>query len=213
MVVASNRCCLTGLEVLQWEGRKVRPENGPILVMVSTVHTQLDLAVCGFGACAVANGATFCFCFPRTSLREATQAAQILEGSALRVLPLAMIQHFNDPGPDQVEGPTLSSNTRGNNCWKGNCYHWVTSAESWLLWKLLPQTLEPRQGEEIREGEVEWGKPCLKVGNWVSFPVLGALGKASNFPLPPFSYMLDVQSNLITGWFWGVIIEVEELKK
>lgn len=30
---------------------------------------------------------------------------------------------------------------------------------------------------------------------------------------PPFSHTRDVQRNLITGWLWGVIIQVEELQK
>lgn len=47
-------------------------------------------------------------------------------GSAVPVLPLAMIQHINHSGSDLVEGPTLSSNTSGNNCWEDNCYRWVT---------------------------------------------------------------------------------------
>lgn len=112
---------------------QARPENGPI--PVSAVHTQLGCAVCGLGACAAAaNGAAkFYFSFPRTSLGEATQAAQILKSSALPVLPLAMVQHFNHPGPDQIEGPTPSSNTSETICQKGSCYHWVTSAESLLL--------------------------------------------------------------------------------
>lgn len=99
-----------------------------------------------------------------------------------------MIQHVNHPGPDQMEGPTPSSNTSENVCQKGNCYHWVSSAEPSLPWKLLPQTLEnPLGGRD--QNMRQWGEPCLKVRNWGSFPVLRGLGQGIKFPFASiFSY-------------------------
>lgn len=65
--MASNGCCLTGLGgfAVRRKETQARPENGPIPVTVSTVHTQRGRAVCGFRGYAVITGATkFCFSFP-----------------------------------------------------------------------------------------------------------------------------------------------------
>lgn len=89
---------------------QARPENGPIPV---TAQCTLNSAVQRVALEPVQlQRALLSFAFLSQDFPgEATQAAQILQGSVLPVLPLAMIQHFNHPGPDQMEGPTPSSNT------------------------------------------------------------------------------------------------------
>lgn len=161
------------------------------------VHTQLDLAVCGFGACAVANGAMFCFCFPRTSLKEATQAAHILRGSALPVLPLAMIQHFNHPGPTKQRGHPKLKYKRGQ-LLGGQLLSLGHLCRVLAPMKVTPPNPGAPPGQKRSECEAEWGEPCLTVRNWGSFPVLRGLGQVVSFPLPPFSHTLDVQSHLLT---------------
>lgn len=112
-----------------------------------------------------------------------------------------------------MEGPTPSSNTSENICQKGNCYHWVSSAEPSLPWKLLPQTLENPLGGRDQNMRQSGESLVWKSETGVLSQFWGALGKASNFLLPPFSHTRDVQRNVIIGWLWGVIIQVEELQK
>lgn len=69
------------------------------------MHTKLGCAVCGLGVCALASGAKFCFSFPTPSLGQATPAAQILQGSTSRVLPLAMIKRLITQAWTKWRGP------------------------------------------------------------------------------------------------------------
>lgn len=148
---------------------------------------------------------------PRTSLREATQAVQILQGSALPVLPLAMIQHFNHPGPDQMEGgPPQAQIQVGTTARRAIV---ITGSPLWSPCspKVTPPIPGGPPGWKRSDCEMSRASLVWKSATGVLPQFWGALGKASNFLLPPFFSFLDVQSNYRV--VVRVVIEVEELQE
>lgn len=170
----------------------------------SPVRTQLGCAVCGFGACAVASrGAKFRFSFPGL---PSGKPPKLLSSSGVQfclycpwpwysTLITQALTKWRGPPQAQIQvrtgSPLQSPHSHGSYSPKPWRTPWVEEIRIW------------DSGESL----------VWKSETGVLSQFWGALGKASNFLLPPFSHTRAVQRNLIIGWLWGVIIQVEELQK
>jgi hypothetical protein len=151
------------LEARQHEGSSASTQADSVAVGVAQC-TQSAPAVCCFAVLGWQMVLTFAFPFPRLPSfpQGSCGSCQHPPNFSLCVLLLVMIKWCNHPGPNQMEGPTPSSNTSGHNCQEGSCYHSVTSTESLSLPLKVPQRLEGR----IERGWCESGTSVPEGVGW-----------------------------------------------